>query len=244
MTIFDGDKGDKPVVIIGISGPSSSGKTTVVKNIANLLDCKIIHEDDFYVPDDQIPIDPIRNEQNWDHPDAIDFKKFQQCLEAIRKGEKVNDSAQSLEPDVDLKLTDSEISKLKEKLLDKFKNVDIVIVDGFMLFHDDKIARLFDLKLFYYSTYECLKLRRSKRLGYSTVAGFWVDPPNYFDDFVWPAYEKYHRYLFVNGDVNQTLNDYAKNQMNIIEYKNDDTVNIKDMVAWTLDQILHYIESI
>lgn len=243
MTIA-GEEGNKPVVIIGISGPSSSGKTTVVKNIINLLDCMIIHEDDFYVPDDQIPIDPIRKEQNWDHPDAINFERFQQCIEGVRNGKQLCKSLKSFEADIDLKLTQSEIDFFKECLLDKPKDVQIVLVDGFMLFHDEQIAKLFDLKLFYYSTYDCLKLRRSKRAGYSTVAGFWVDPPNYFDDFVWPAYEKYHNYLFIDNDVNKSLNDFAKNQMNIIEYKNDDTVNIKEMVSWTLDQILHYINGI
>lgn len=30
---------------------------------------------------------------------------------------------------------------------------------------------------------------------------FWVDPPGYWDDIVWPAYLKAHRDIFQNGDV-------------------------------------------
>lgn len=31
---------------------------------------------------------------------------------------------------------------------------------------------------------------------------FWVDPPGYWDDIVWPAYLKAHRNIFENEDVN------------------------------------------
>lgn len=47
-------------LIVGISGPSSSGKTTLARllqrifnNAAPTLTTFIIHEDDFYYPDDQ-----------------------------------------------------------------------------------------------------------------------------------------------------------------------------------------------
>lgn len=53
-----------PTLIVGISGPSSSGKTTLARLLQRIfcgvnLDNKqqlntfIIHEDDFYYPDDQ-----------------------------------------------------------------------------------------------------------------------------------------------------------------------------------------------
>jgi nicotinamide/nicotinate riboside kinase len=49
-----------PVTIIGISGPSSSGKTTLARLLQRIfahanenLQTFIMHEDDFYLPDDR-----------------------------------------------------------------------------------------------------------------------------------------------------------------------------------------------
>jgi nicotinamide/nicotinate riboside kinase len=30
----------------------------------------------------------------------------------------------------------------------------------------------------------------------------WSDPPNYWENVVWPAYLKAHKHLFVDGDIN------------------------------------------
>lgn len=236
------DINKKKLILIAIGGPSSSGKTTITKNLVKLFtDCKIIHQDDFYKPDDKIPIDPTTKEQNWDHPDAIDFDKLKNFIKKIREqgSSVVNEKFDTLEPDINIKLNDDETTYLK-KSVQKFNKYDLVIVDGFMLFHDEELASLFDVKLFFHADYETLKSRRSKRKGYSTVAGFWVDPPNYFDDYVWPAYEKFHKQLFVEGDVNGELNDYSKS-MDIRGYKNSDDSKLTDMIEWSIEQISHYI---
>ena len=48
------------------------------------------------------------------------------------------------------------------------------------------------MRLFVRGDYESMKSRRERR----------GDPPNYFDNLVWPAYLDAHRGLFVCGDVN------------------------------------------
>ncbi|EGV60663.1 ribosylnicotinamide kinase [Yamadazyma tenuis] len=235
---------DLKIIIVGISGPSSSGKTTVTKNLLNLLDCQILHQDDFYFPDDQIPVDHKTGEQNWDHPDSIDFDKFITYIQKVKAGEEFPEKIDTLEPDINLKLSAQEITELKAKLQNQLKGVKIVLVDGFMLFHDKTLVDLFDLKLFYYSTYDCLKSRRANRKGYSTIAGFWVDPPNYFDDYVWPAYASFHKHLFTHADVNNTLNEHALVDLKIRAYKNDDNSNITEMVSWSIEQILDYTRAL
>ena len=94
-------------LIIGISGPSSSGKTTLarlLKNVFSVLNTErnngeqpsrtkgiqsmIIHEDDFYVPDNHIPVvktssgDDI---QDWDTIDAIDISFLASSLKYLRE---------------------------------------------------------------------------------------------------------------------------------------------------------------
>jgi len=52
------EKGEPETIIIGISGPSSSGKTTLARLLRTVfavhgMKTFIIHEDDFYYPDDK-----------------------------------------------------------------------------------------------------------------------------------------------------------------------------------------------
>lgn len=45
---------DRKAIIIGISGCSSSGKTTLARLLRDIFpNTFILHEDDFYKPDDQ-----------------------------------------------------------------------------------------------------------------------------------------------------------------------------------------------
>jgi len=115
------------------------------------------------------------------------------------------------------------ISKLNKdveqipKTLRKSFWINLILVDGFMLYHRDgdeaeqtspTLASLLDLKLLLRAPYAVAKGRRESRNGYHTADGFWTDPPGYFDGIVWPNYVQYHRHLFVEGDVDAgTLTD-------------------------------------
>ncbi|KAF8475494.1 hypothetical protein BDZ91DRAFT_709762 [Kalaharituber pfeilii] len=97
--------------------------------------------------------------------------------------------------------------------------VNIIIVDGFMLYHPEEpeltgdinsegsiqtqpsLISLLDLPILLRTTYAVAKHRRESRKGYFTADGFWEDPKGYFDAIVWPSYVKYYQHLFVDGDV-------------------------------------------
>ncbi|EMG48723.1 hypothetical protein G210_0661 [Candida maltosa Xu316] len=197
---------NEEVILVALGGPSSSGKTTVAKSLKLLLPSNtlLIHLDDFYLTDSEIPIDEKTGYQNWDCPEAINFTKFMEYVQNYKKGIFKND-IKSIEPtEADLKLSKQEEATLLEKITengDKFNNKKIVLVDGFMLFHDPEIFNLFDIKLFFHAPFDVLQRRRESRNGYTTTEGFWVDPPDYFTKIVLPAYVKSHKYLFENGDV-------------------------------------------
>ena len=64
------------LVLVGIGGPSSSGKTTVAKALHSLYPAStLVHLDDFISPDDQIPKDARQRRGNWDCADTIDWTK-------------------------------------------------------------------------------------------------------------------------------------------------------------------------
>ncbi|KAE8374741.1 hypothetical protein BDV26DRAFT_295654 [Aspergillus bertholletiae] len=81
--------------VIGISGPSSSGKTTLARLLQRIfskadesLFTFIVHEDDFYFPDDRIPYTTTasgKTVQDWDTIDAIDVKFLSSALSYVRE---------------------------------------------------------------------------------------------------------------------------------------------------------------
>ncbi|RCK59498.1 Nicotinamide riboside kinase [Candida viswanathii] len=236
-------QGKEEVVLVALGGPSSSGKTTVAKSLRLLLphNTLLIHLDDFYLTDSEIPIDKDTGYQNWDCPEAIDFGKFVECIKNFKQG--VYSDIKSIEPtEADLKLLQLEESDLHSKITEcgyKFKQRKIILVDGFMLFHDPDIINLFDVKLFFHAPFETLKHRRESRNGYTTAEGFWVDPPDYFSKIVFPAYVKSHEYLFKNGDVasNEVEQSLTK-KYGLVDMRNDDTISLYSMVEKSLNSII------
>ncbi|RAL09709.1 ribosylnicotinamide kinase [Aspergillus homomorphus CBS 101889] len=98
-------------IIIGISGPSSSGKTTLARLLQRIfghlddlpsvteeaqaqaqapapaLRSFLVHEDDFYHPDDKIPTITLENGttlQNWDTASALDLGLLSASLHYIK----------------------------------------------------------------------------------------------------------------------------------------------------------------
>lgn len=63
------------MLIIGIAGGTGSGKTTVVNKISEKLKNKVvvIPQDSYYKDQSHLPME-VRQELNFDHPDAIDFE--------------------------------------------------------------------------------------------------------------------------------------------------------------------------
>lgn len=213
-------------LIIGISGVSSSGKTTLSRLLRDIWPATfILHEDDFYWEDSQIPIKQFgdRKLQDWDCLEAIDTAKLQQCLEYI----KVHGRAP---PDLHSKEDQNSVgeSGVDERLVQSWKTKasalaaktaynSIAIIDGFLLYSQamKNVWDRLDLRLLLRTSFEVAKRRREARSGYVTIEGFWEDPPNYVDDVVWPNYVKDHQFLFENEDVDGAFNESVRQSMRI-----------------------------
>lgn len=234
------------LVLVGIGGPSSSGKTTVAKALHSLYPAStLVHLDDFYFPDEQIPVHPEKGVQNWDCAEAIDWSKFKQYIESVRRSNGASLPMESLEMDALLKLSAQETQKLSDLARGQISASEyhFVFVDGFMIFHSDEITRLFDVKLFFRAPYEVLKARREARLGYNTVEGFWVDPPHYFDDIVWPEFVESHRRLFVGQDVGKSLSGNARSE-GLADIVNGNETTLMDLIVWAMLEIAAQVQRI
>ncbi|KAF9359316.1 ribosylnicotinamide kinase [Mortierella sp. AD094] len=164
----------------------------------------IIHQDDFYLPEDQLPLDPKTGLANWDCPEAIDFASLISTLTFVKEhGEfpKGFDSLEDKNPvgseTSSTPIPDQVLEGWKEQIMDQIpqderQHTKFVIVDGFILYVDEQLRKTIDVKFFLTASYHILKERRESRKGYATLEGYWVDPPGYFDDIVWPNYLTYN----------------------------------------------------
>ena len=131
------------------------------------------------------------------------------------------------------------ITNIKQSLNigEKFDDIRIVFIDGIILYHENSnLVDKFEVKLMMRARYQDLKKRREARNGYVTLSDFWVDPPNYFDEIVWPGYVKTHHYLFDDGNVEGKLNNQA-NDLGIHTPQSLDN-NMEQLLNWAVSIIV------
>lgn len=126
------------MTIIGIAGGTGSGKTTVVKKIAELLPphyVAVVPLDSYY-NDTSNMTEEERRAINFDHPDAFDWKLLIEHLKMLRSGEAVE------QPIYDYLIC----NRLKETIHVEPKPV--IIIEGIMTLLNKKLRDMMDLKIF------------------------------------------------------------------------------------------------
>lgn len=141
----------KPYVI-GISGGSASGKTTVCNALINNLkelnyNVSVLSQDNFYKG---LTENDDASNYNFDHPDAINFNRMVECLKNLKLG---NDTEIPKYDFVSHKSNGTEI----------IKSYDIIIVEGILVFYNYNLRNEMDLKLFVEASPEARAFRRMKR---------------------------------------------------------------------------------
>lgn len=128
----------KRPILIGITGGTGSGKTTVANEIYKSFseDCiAIIEQDSYYKDQSNLSFDE-RIKTNYDHPNAFDTALLIEHLKSLLEGKII------YKPTYDFKAH----NRGKEKI--KVEPKDIIIVEGIMLLQDPDIRRLLDIKIY------------------------------------------------------------------------------------------------
>jgi len=126
------------MIIIGITGGTGSGKTTVVRKTIEKLpkgSVALLSQDSYYKDNSHLPLEE-RQKMNFDHPNAIEFDLLIKHINLLKEGESVYQPIYSY-------LT---CTRLEETVLVEPKRV--VIVEGILIFTNKVLRNMFDLKVF------------------------------------------------------------------------------------------------
>lgn len=142
----------KSPMLIGIAGGTGSGKSTFAQRLLALFpnDITVISYDNYYKPQDHLSFEE-RIKTNYDCPDALDTDLLVKHLRSLREGESV-----------DVPNYDFTIHTRKAELT-KLHPSPIIIVDGILTFHDERLREMFDIKIFTDADADERILRRLRR---------------------------------------------------------------------------------
>lgn len=141
------------MIIIGIAGGTGSGKTTIVNKITNNLSEKhisILPQDAYYKYNKDLSFNE-REKINYDHPDAIDFDLILNDIKKLQRGESINQPIYSY-------TTHSRSSDYKV-----IYPKTVLIVEGILVFTNEQLRKLCDIKIFVHTDADERLIRRIKR---------------------------------------------------------------------------------
>ncbi|WFD00966.1 hypothetical protein MYAM1_003723 [Malassezia yamatoensis] len=211
------------VLVVGIGGPTSSGKSTIVQNLVAILQpssesspihsVHVLHQDDFCPPQNQMPYNTEYNVTDWDTPHgSTDYRRLERVIRYFYQHKSLPEDFESHEyrrSNYQCTLPTAMVQEWRKKLHDKSSQpriappkIHVLIVEGFLTFFDTAVCKLYGVRIFLRISKQLVMKRRYERPNYVLDDGsVWEDPPFYFDAIVWPAYLEAHAKMFQNQDV-------------------------------------------
>lgn len=193
-------------MIIGIAGPSASGKSLLANTIVRELGSDqvvVITEDSYYRDRKDISFEE-RTKINYDHPDSFDHELFSQHLIALQNGETV----QVPQYDFTQHVRSSEVREIGQHT--------IIVLEGILLFFEPKLRDIMDVRIFMDTPLDICLLRRLKRdivereRSFDSVLQQYIDTvrPMYFQ-FIEPS-KRYADIIVPRGGQNRIAIDMIK----------------------------------
>ena len=142
----------KNILVIGIAGGTGSGKTTLMKNIIAAFSesVSVISHDNYYKRRDDLTYDE-RCAINYDEPAAFETELMVSHLEQLRRGEAV-----------DCPVYDFTVHNRSNDTL-RIEPRQVIIVEGILIFADEALRELMDIRIFVDTDADVRLCRRIKR---------------------------------------------------------------------------------
>ncbi len=127
----------KNVVVIGVAGGSASGKTTVANRIKEEFkdNVELLCHDYYYLPYSEIPFEE-RIQLCYDHPNAFDTERLIEDIKKLKEAVPIDRPVYSY----------TEYTRLEETI--RVNPAKVIIVEGFLIFENEQLRDLMDIKVF------------------------------------------------------------------------------------------------
>ena len=167
------------ILVIGIAGGSGSGKTTLMKNlIAQFEDeVTILSHDNYYKRHDEMSYEE-RCRLNYDEPDAFDTSLMVYQLDQLRHGKAI-----------DCPVYDYTVHNRSDETI-RVSPRRVIIVEGILIFENEALRNLMDIKIFVDTDADVRLCRRIKR-DVSKRGRTIESVLNQYQETVKPMHEKY-----------------------------------------------------
>ena len=141
------------MLIIGIAGGTGSGKTTVVSKILqnlNANEVNVLSQDNYYHDNAHLSLQE-REKLNYDHPKSIDFDLLVKHVQALKKGESIEQPIYSF------------VTHTRTGNHVLVEPREVLIVEGILVLTSKELLKEFDLKVFVHADNDERLIRRIRR---------------------------------------------------------------------------------
>ena len=140
------------ILIIGIAGGTGSGKTTLMKNLVKEFgdQVAVVSHDNYYKRHDEMTYEE-RCLINYDEPAAFENELMIQHLDCLRHGQTV-----------DCPVYDYTIHNRSDETV-RIEPKPVIIVEGILIFADESLRDLMDIRIFVDTDADIRLCRRVKR---------------------------------------------------------------------------------
>lgn len=143
---------DSGILVIGIAGGTGSGKTTLMKRLIEAFQDQVtvISHDNYYKRHDELTYEQ-RCQLNYDEPAALETDLMARHLEKLRRGESV-----------DCPVYDFTIHNRSQDTV-RIVPKRVIIVEGILIFENEVLRSLMDIRIFVDTDADVRLCRRIKR---------------------------------------------------------------------------------
>ena len=140
------------ILVIGIAGGTASGKTTLMKNLINEFggQVTVLSHDNYYKRHDDMPYEE-RCKLNYDEPAAFDTSLMVYHLDQLRHGYPI-----------ECPVYDFTVHNRSDETI-RLVPHKVIIVEGILIFENEELRNLMDIKIFVDTDADIRLCRRIKR---------------------------------------------------------------------------------
>ena len=199
-------------ILIGIAGGTGSGKTSIANYLLKQFgndELIVIEQDSYYKDNSNLSMDE-RNQQNFDHPEAIDIELFNKQMESLLGGKPVK-----------IPIYDFSSHNRIEQL-QLVKPTKIIIVEGILTLYFESLRKLMDIKVFV-DVPDKIRFKRRLSRDIKKRGRTLMSVTNQYENTVSPMYKKFVEpskdfadIIITGGAKNKEAIDTLINNINIL----------------------------